>query len=246
MSADAPGPERGDQPAEVPPSRTCFRESVIERVAKLLVRRGWTQPQGMEGLLLPRPPGGDPDLDSQALRLLGHARDCFRCRDVLHLFAVVEEDFRRTLKESPSLPVEVADLVAADAAATPLRIIQLHPPRPGPGRRPPANADELRETEYAWAAATPGDDPPPELTWDTRVLTLGSDDGRFLVRIFPNESGNQATAVLVNEEVPGEWKGLRPRPFLRIGGREYAFDAQDIARLPVFPVETIELIYRSE
>jgi len=96
------------------------------------------------------------------------------------------------------------------------------------------------------AAATPGDEPPPEPAWETQVLTLSSGDDRFLVRTVPNESGEGATAIVVNEEAPVEGSGVRPRPFLRVGGVEYAFDAQDVARLAAFPVEGIELIYRAQ
>jgi hypothetical protein len=108
------------------------------------------------------------------------------------------------------------------------------------------DVDETPELEYALAAATPGDGPPSEPAWETRVLTLSSGDDRFLVRIFPNESGEGATAVLVNEDAPVEGSGVRPRPFLRVGGVEYAFDAQDVARLAAFPVEGIELVYRAQ
>jgi len=244
MNADMPGPERGDRPSGPPPKRTCFRESRIERVAKLLVQRGWTETQRVEGLFLPAPPGRGPELDSNALHLLGHARDCFRCRDVLHLFAVVEEDFRRSLREDPLLPLDIPSMAPAAVAATPLRIIRLHPLRPISSQRPALDVDELPELDYALAAATPGVEPPPEPAWETRVLTLSSGDDRFLVRIFPNESGEGATAVLVNEEAPVEGSGVRPRPFLRVGAVEYAFDGT-VARLPAFPVEGIELTYRA-
>jgi len=255
MSADMPGPERGDRPSGPPPNRACFPEPTIERVAKVLVRRGWTETQGVDGLFLPAPPGRGPELDSDALRLLGHARECFRCRDVLHLFAVVEEDFRRSFavveehpgrlpEESSALLLEVAGVAAAAHVGTPARVIELHPRNHRSRRRLPADADETPELEYALAAATPGDEPPPEPAWETRVLTLSSFDDRFLVRIFPNESGEGATAVLVNEEAPVEGSGVRPRPFLRAGGVEYPFDVQDVARLAAFPVEGIELVYR--
>jgi hypothetical protein len=243
MSVQTPNPG-GDQPIGPSVERSCFRESAIERVAKLLVRRGWTQAQGTDGLFLPTPPGRGPGLDSQALRLLGHARACFRCRDVLHLFAVVEVEFRESLEESPSLPSEAADVAAAGYPGASVRVIALHPQRHRSRRSPAPEAEELPEAAYAWAAATPGDEAPPELAWETQVLTLSSGDGCFLVRIFPNESGEGASAVLVHEGVSREESTVHPRPFLRIGGVEYAFDAQDVARLPAFPAETIELVYR--
>lgn len=200
MSTNTPGPEREHQMSGDPPGMACFREPTIERVAKLLVRRGWTETQGVDGLFLPAPPGRGPELDSDALRLLGHARECFRCRDVLHLFAVVEEDFRRSFavveedsstspEEIPAFLLEVAGVAAAAHVGTPVRVIELHPRNHRSRCRPPVDVDETPELEYALAAATPGDGPPSEPAWETRVLTLSSGDDRFLVRIFPNESG---------------------------------------------------------
>ena len=107
------------------------------------------------------------------------------------------------------------------------------------------------------ADSNPLQPPPGGHPGGTPVLTLSSSDGRYLVRIFPNQTGGGATAVLMREsrtagaeqEPPGSNRRSDAEArtvHLRVSGREYAFDANDYAFLPEFPAQDVELILPEE
>ncbi len=83
---------------------------------------------------------------------------------------------------------------------------------------------------------------------DGRVRTFISDSGVYVVRIFPNEKGRGATAVIIHTDEAGEkHQGVAPgtpKPFLRFDGLEISFDGNGSASLDSSPDGTVELILR--
>jgi len=83
---------------------------------------------------------------------------------------------------------------------------------------------------------------------DGRTRTFISDSGIYVVRIFPNENGRGATAVILHTDEGGEdHEGVAPgtpRPFLRFDGLEVSFDKNGSASLDSVPDGTVELILR--
>jgi hypothetical protein len=88
-----------------------------------------------------------------------------------------------------------------------------------------------------------------------RELTFSTDDGSLFVRIFPNDGGGGATAVLVGRpERSAAERGQRVtnseggppqfRVFLRIDDDEYSFDPDGTASLPNFPAAALSIIVR--
>jgi hypothetical protein len=95
--------------------------------------------------------------------------------------------------------------------------------------------EEQDEPEYAVAAdAGPSRE---ELPLDGHTaISLSTKDGRFLVRIFRDEKGGGATAVLLrNEAVPAVGNVPAPGVSLVIDGTDYPFDSAGIVQLPTFP-----------
>lgn len=97
------------------------------------------------------------------------------------------------------------------------------------------------QSDYSLAA----DDHPDR---DGRTRTFISDSGIYVVRIFPNENGKGATAVIIHTDEGGEdhegvAKGT-PKPFLRFNGLEISFDESGSASLDSVPDGTVELILR--
>lgn len=185
----------------------CPGEVQLDHSAIQLVDLGLTRPEQWAACL----ERGGPPLPADLLALLAHASQCVRCRELLDLFADTEVRHRASL-------------------AGP-RIVMLRPLRPD--RRPSPSGE--REAEFQLAAQTPHGSEEGGSIEGTRVLTMASGDHRYIVRIFPNEGGAGATAVLVGSE-----RGL----VLRLSGVEYAFDENGMAQLPSFPGSEIELLVR--
>lgn len=153
---------------------------------------------------------------------LEHLRDCAHCREILEIFIETETAWR----------------AAADSSA---RVIPLRPFR---SAAPAAFIDDAwpEEVEEYLVAAADASTRPPQ----SRVLTLMTDDDRYLVRIFPNLLDEGATAILVSLPAEGIPAVGSSRPALRIAGVEYEFDDGNIARLPCFPSSDLSLVVRDE
>ncbi len=214
----------------------CFNERSLDRAALRLADAGF-------------PPGIDPEwFDSPALPgglrpVLAHAAGCLRCRELLELFHETE--------------VRAREAVAArvEAGAPGARIIPLEPlrarSRRGGAAFDPGSIDRVPFPLAADAPGSGGED--ARAIEGITVLTLGSPDGRILVRIFPDESGRGATAILLRDETPDV--GDAPQAgrsgseaggaiVLRIGDADYPFDKDGIALLPAFPSCPLRLVIR--
>ncbi len=83
-----------------------------------------------------------------------------------------------------------------------------------------------------------------------REFTFKSDAGDILIRVFPSQSGDQATAVIL---MPGSVPGLANSPdlpqdptryALRFGDTEVAFRENSMATLPGLPEGDVKLVVR--
>ena len=181
--------------------------------------------------------GGEVPKDLR--ELTDHASTCFRCRELLKLFREMEVRFR------------VADEEAArDQRDGEVRILALSPIEPRSEEPPPAQEDWEGQTAAPLAADTqPERGSVDEEAPSRRVLSLVSEDGQFLVRIFENERAAGATAILMSQDDPSV-PGASPLPFfaakisIRYADEECPFDAEGNAQLPVFPRSDMRLVIR--
>jgi hypothetical protein len=152
-----------------------------------------------------------PDL----VALIEHAQTCVRCRDLLRR----EFDAEILLRARGRNPV-VLPLAPVDPS---------RPVFPGSLEETPG-----RLGSYPLAAQTPGSGSHAEEgVRPTCVLTLTTSDGRFIVRIFPNEPGPGATAILYPTRLGAT---------IEIDGMRYAFGEDGSAALPGFPGADISLV----
>jgi|GEM_PF-2043256 len=171
---------------------------------------------------------GETSLPSDLSAFLDHARECFRCGDLLSLFLETE---RRVLAEA-------AEYISPALAAAPPgpNVIELEEISERPSRRvgPPD-----REGAYSLAArhATPASEG-PDRAEGSAVRSFASRDGLYLVRVFTNESGAGRTAVLL---AGGEEESHR-RALLRFEGGEVPFDESGHAVLSEIPSGRIQLV----
>lgn len=141
--------------------------------------------------------------------LAAHALDCVRCGDLLALFEGTERGIQRDLPVPRVLP-----LVKVQALAS-------RPTRPIDSPAIPAEFDVAAETARPSRIAD---------------ITLSTEDGGCIVRIFPKPGGEGARAVLVSAQD-------RPaRMSLMIDDLEYPFDETGIADIPRFPASGIRLV----
>lgn len=156
--------------------------------------------------------------------LLDHLRGCTRCGELFGLFREIEERLSGRILELRPLRSRKAERTG-DAASG---------PRPDQAYALAASSSDVRKD------GAPG---------QTRVLTLATTDERYLVRIFPNESGVGATAVLIQFHPPENElePALAPRDseiVLQVDGVDFRFDEQGIALLPGFPTGGVTLVLR--
>lgn len=99
--------------------------------------------------------------------------------------------------------------------------------------------------EYAVAADSPGGGERISLDGHS-AISLASKDGRYLVRIFRNEEGEGATAVLLRTQEPddGEDNEADSGISLSLDGKDYRFDAEGTVKLPAFPATPPSLVLR--
>ncbi len=107
-------------------------------------------------------------------------------------------------------------------------MLRLRPARPGISKR---GTDPSMPVEVDLAADT-------AMPEQKRVITLTTEGGSFLVRLFPNDPEPGATAVLVASQ------GDPTRIALQIGKDEYPFGADGVAHIPDFPGPDVYLIVR--
>lgn len=140
--------------------------------------------------------------------LVAHASECVRCGELLALFEGMERGIRRDLPAARILP-----------------LARLHARvRPSGEREFPSPP-----SEYDIAAKTAKH---AQIT----EVTLATDDGNLVVRIFPIAGGASARAVLIS---PAD---DQDRMSLRIGGVDYPFDDSGIVEIPELPATDIQLI----
>ncbi len=149
---------------------------------------------------------------------LEHIWRCAHCRETLEILIETERAWRRSEKSSGKVLL-------------PLRPLRVGPPARGDDPAPAEDADE-----FLVAAADASTRPA-----QTRVLTLVTEDDRFLVRIFPDEEGGGATAILVSLPESDADAAGAIRPILRLEGTDYGFDESRTVRLPHFPTSEIAL-----
>ncbi len=154
---------------------------------------------------------GDRPQDAE---FLDHARSCVRCGELLLLFQNAERGMELELSALPSVPGA--------------HVLRLRPARSGVAGR---KLDALKPVEFDLAADT-------RRAEQKRVITLTTEGGSFLVRLFPNDPEPGATAVLVASQ------GDPTRITLPIGKDEFPFGADGIARIPDFPGPDVYLIVR--
>jgi hypothetical protein len=203
--------------------------------------------------------------------LVRHAGECVRCGEILRLLYATEgaqrTDEAVVAPATARLVVEIGPRVlplfplAGIAVADAARSAGAGSSGSGSTDAESADAEATGDRsfdaaeEYLVAADSPGVQPariPGE--GDSLVLTLATQDQRYVVRIFPNQDGSGATAVLLGADaapeaqVRGTEQGrvgreaAGPPVFLRVSGVDYPFDERGYAHLVGFPAEEIALI----
>jgi hypothetical protein len=217
----------------------CFDERSIDSAAICLADLGFS---GDITSILSR----DVAIPFAFAPIVAHAGRCFRCAELLELFL-----------ETELLSRQPARCLAADSAQGPAyeseMVLPLRRARSTTGTLdPPEDAREREDYDLAADSAPPVD--PEDVLGNTWVLTLSTDDGRYVVRVFPQEGGRGAVAVLIraaDPESPAEQSGDGDAGgggsclFLRIGNRDLPFDEKGMLTLPEFPAKDIALIIRT-
>ncbi|MBP6876081.1 MAG: hypothetical protein KBD56_08430 [Candidatus Eisenbacteria bacterium] len=180
--------------------------------------------------------------NSPTLRdLLEHSIDCARCRELLALFQAasigLEEELARGEAALRERPAEAAAKTKAG------RVVELRSIEP---LRRSASVTEEDAREYRVAADTGPEGEKSEIASEPPVLSLESVDGRHVVRIFAQEPGPGAVAVLLQSEPQDVSRGgeKAPKLFLQVGDEQYPFVEDGTARLPRFPADRIALVVR--
>lgn len=199
----------------------CWSEDKIERFARQLARAGIDPFARVAAGTL-----GNEEPPGEAAEFLSHVQTCVRCGELLDLVWDIESAFlNREGDESPEGAEERIELRAMGSDYDGLEI------EPGSGGSP-----------FRVAADSPQDAHAPEkgdvLPTDPPVVSLSSEDGSCVVRIFPSTSEAGATAVLLQ---PPEKTSIHPkRPeqpsttiVLDIDGQRFPFDEHGFARIPM-------------
>lgn len=204
----------------------CYSEKDLERAAVMALDLGirLDTPIRVCALSLILPEG-------ELRCILTHAQSCVRCGQLLAILQATELSLRSELA-SETAPGEPTRMTPEHVALEPIpfRWVGSRRPEPSETRAP-----------YALAADTEG-----PAVGESPVLSLGSSDGRFLVRIFPRARGEGATAVLLRADAPGRAapSAALARVAIEVEGTEYVFDENGIAELPRFPAQAVSLVVR--
>jgi hypothetical protein len=213
--------------------------------------------------------------------LVRHAGECVRCGEILRLLCATEGAQRADgIVAAPAAPGHVAAVgplvlplfsFTGIPAARAARSADSGSPDAGSagiGSTQSVSADARSSDhpfvddrtsdaleEYLIAADSPGAQPiAGHGEGDSVVLTLATQDQRYVVRIFPNQDGSGATAVLLGGDAAPEAQAggteqgqvdrvaVGPNFFLRVAGVDYPFDGKGYARLGGLPAEEIALI----
>ncbi len=180
------------------------------------------------------------DSNSPALRdLLEHSIDCVRCRELLGLFQATRIGLEEELAGGEEAVRERPPEAAAKTKAG--RVMELRSIEP---LRRSASVSEGDAPEYRVAADTGPEGEKGEIASEPPVLSLESVDGRYVVRIFTQEPGPGAVAVLLHSEPQDVSRGgeKAPKLFLQMGDEQYPFAEDGTARLPRFPADRIALV----
>ncbi len=154
---------------------------------------------------------------------LAHVRTCTHCREILETLVATEAARPAGAKEGWRDPTVLA-----------LRPYRTKAPLPRPTTTTEGESEELL-VAAADASTRPA---------QSRVLTLVTDDDRYVVRIYPTEEGEGATAILVTVDAEAQPKDPGVRPVLRIGSNDFEFDEANITQLPLFPTSDVSLVLR--
>ncbi len=203
--------------------RKCLNERRLEAAAARLTDLGI---RAEEALGASQENRSLPAIPQPLLMLLAHARECLRCREIMVLFQETAMAMRGESGRGEGNRGE-------GGRGESVEILRLVSPLSNGRHR----GEDEPNREFDAAAQSPGGPNGVHLPAAARVLTLTTDDERFVVRIFANEGGEGATAILLGIDAPA---GLA----LRIAGKDYSFDANGQAQLPAFPGEAVGLVRR--
>jgi len=230
-------------------------EQTIEKIAIALCvdgcSRGWE---------------GTTRLNVPLARSLDHVRSCARCREILETLIETEEAWRAGAADVP--PGPAARAAAEPAIATGLlpgalpadapaaRILPLRPWQARPAPLTGRTSDGRDRVRSGGTDSPPGgqaeEAPEPALAAadaslrpaQARILTLVTDDDRYLVRIHGDALGEGATAILVVSQELSPAGEPAYVPVLRVDQAEFEFDATNMARPPRFPAAEVSLVLR--
>jgi hypothetical protein len=201
--------------------------------------------------------------------LVAHSRDCPHCGEWLRICWMTELRLQRSL-EARQLELARGGLVillwpmrraAGGSVETPAVHRDDSLPEWLDDRRDPMAPDGAPalvpgRIGYSLAADESSIEPGAP-TPNVPELTLTSDDRRLIVRIFPNEGGAGATAVLVGDAEAATARSVSPgtapgpaepprrgRILLRVDESEYVFDESGTASLPGFPAASVSIVIR--
>jgi hypothetical protein len=172
--------------------------------------------------------------------LLQHVAHCAHCWETLNLLYETEATrlSRDPKAEGSVLPGSATDgQVSADPAGTLEKVLPLFQYVEGglPPKGPAARDDHDSGREYPIAAESYRSGADGEDL--ARVITLVTEDQLYLVKIFSNEIGPGATAVLVGTDPEDE--GGRSHILLRSLECDYPFDERGYAALTEYPTRSL-------
>lgn len=154
---------------------------------------------------------------------LAHVRGCAHCREILETLVATEAGWQTEARAGSRSPT----------------VLVLRPYRTKAPMTRPTTAEQEESEELLVAAADASTRPA-----QSRVLTLVTNDDRYVVRIYPTEEGEGATAILVTIGAEAQASVPTARPMLRFGGDEFEFDQANMVRLPAFPTSDVSLVLR--
>jgi len=225
--------------------RQCPREEVLDAAAMRL------HLAGIDPSAVARLPVQLLELE----QLLMHTRGCTRCRELLQLLYDAER-----LRVAGAADESFAG-TGNNVRGSTGRVLPLLPLGPigteaGTASDPIDAQPDLES--FPAAADSPGAHlPTGSADAGSMVLTLATADQSYIVRIFANQGGPGATAILVGTDAESsvpesgvssdrasapQRSASPPRVLLRVSGVQYDFGPDGVVRLPEFPLTQISLI----